>query len=147
MPLDYRSELARPISLVLAGLAVLGWVVALGLGLSGADEREASEATISRLQQSEAGLRTQLAEHQRSSGAVADLQNRSAAAQQQLTQLTQAKEQAKVQLNTLRQTLTTTQQHLTDVSQTRDQVPAEVTALHRSIAAAQQQLSQVTQSR
>src|SRR3712207_3750664 len=105
MPVDYRSELTRPIPLVLAGLAVLGWVVALGLGLSASNEREASQANITRLQQSEAGLRTQLAEHQRSSGTAADLQSRAAAAQQQLAQLTQAQEQAQTQLSTLRQAL------------------------------------------
>jgi len=34
MPFDYRSELRRPLSLVLAGVAILGWVLALGLGMS-----------------------------------------------------------------------------------------------------------------
>jgi hypothetical protein len=31
MPIDYRSELKRPVSLALAGAAILGWLLALGL--------------------------------------------------------------------------------------------------------------------
>ena len=34
MAFDYRSELKRPLSLALAGVAILGWLLALGLGLS-----------------------------------------------------------------------------------------------------------------
>jgi hypothetical protein len=38
MAFDYRSELKRPVSLALAGAAVLGWLLALGSGFSSSNE-------------------------------------------------------------------------------------------------------------
>jgi septal ring factor EnvC (AmiA/AmiB activator) len=120
MPVDYRSEIKRPVSLALAGAAILGWLLALGVGLSSSDQRQEAQTEITRLQQAEATLRQQLDEQQRTGGTLADLQARVAGAEQQLTQITQAREQAQAQLATLQQSLQTTQQQLAQVTQARE---------------------------
>src|SRR5690349_1747148 len=93
MALDYRSELKRPVVLTLAGVAILGWLLALGLGLSSSDQLQQARAETTRLQQTEATLRQHLDEQQRAAGSLADLQTRLSGAGQQLTQITQAREQ------------------------------------------------------
>ena len=92
MPIDYRSELKRPVPLGLAGAAILGWLLALGVGLSSSDQQQEAETEIIRLQQAEATLRRQLDEQQRTGGTLAELQTRVAGAEQQLAQITQARE-------------------------------------------------------
>src|SRR5690349_5668640 len=104
MPIDYRSELKRPVTLALGGAAVLGWLLAFGVGLSSSDHQQEAQTEITRLQQAEATLRRQLDEHQRMGGTLADLQARVVGAEQQLAQITQAREQAQAQLATLQQT-------------------------------------------
>src|SRR5829696_4991243 len=120
MPIDYRSELRRPFSLVLAGAAVLGWLVALALWLSYSSRLEASRAEASRLQQTEVAARSQLDEQRRTAGTLADLQTKTAAAQRELAQLNQAREQTQAQLTALQQALQTAQQQLT---QAQNQLP------------------------
>ena len=93
MAFDYRSELNRPLSLALAGVAILGWLLALSLGLSSSAQLQQAQAETTRLQQAEATLRRQFDEQQRTGGTLADLQARIAGAEQQLAQVTQAHEQ------------------------------------------------------
>ena len=59
MAFDYRSELKRPLSLALAGVAILGWLLALSLGLSSSAQLQQAQAETTRLQQAEATLRRQ----------------------------------------------------------------------------------------
>jgi hypothetical protein len=54
MPIDYRSEIKRPVSLVLAGAAVLGWLLALGMWVSYSNRLQEARAETTRLQQAEA---------------------------------------------------------------------------------------------
>src|SRR5215213_3894152 len=120
MPVDYRSELRRPFSLVLAGVAILGWILALGLWLSYSNRLQSSRAEASRLQQTEVAVRTQLEEQQRTAGTLANVQTKLADAQRELAQVNQARDQAQAELSTLQQTLQATQQQLT---QLQNQLP------------------------
>jgi len=115
MPIDYRSELRRPFALVLAGVAVLGWLLALGLWLSYSNRLQASRAETTGFQQAEVAVRGQLEEQQRTAGTLADLQTRVAAAQREMDQLGQNREQAQAQLTGLQQTFQTIQQQLTQL--------------------------------
>jgi uncharacterized protein HemX len=101
MPIDYRSELKRPVTLVLAGAAILGWLLALGLGLSSSDQLQQARTETTRLQQAQVTLQRQLDEQQRAGGTLADLQAKVAGAEQQLAQITQTQEQAQAQLANL----------------------------------------------
>jgi hypothetical protein len=60
MAFDCRSKIRRPVSLALAGAAILGWFLALGVGLSSSDQQQEAKTEITRLQQGEATLRRQL---------------------------------------------------------------------------------------
>ena len=122
MPIDYRSELRRPLSLVLAGIAVLGWILALSLWLSYSNRLQASRAEAARLQQAEVTVREQLDEQRRTAGSLTDLQAKVADAQRELDQLNQAREQVQVQLTGLQQTLQTTQQQLAEL---QNQLPRQ----------------------
>src|SRR5215207_10291184 len=104
MAFDYRAELKRPASLVLAAIAALGWLLALGIGFSSSDQMQEARAETTRLQQAQVDLQRQLDEQQRTGRTLASLEDRVAGSQQQLTQITQAREQAQAQLATLQQT-------------------------------------------
>jgi chromosome segregation ATPase len=134
MPIDYRSELRRPFSLVLAGAAILGWLVALSVWLSYSSRLGTSRAEATRLQQAEVAARTQLEEQLRATGTVADLQSRAAAAQRELAQLNQSREQTQAQLAVLQQTLQTTQQQLTQVQNQLPQAEQRLAAAREEIA-------------
>ena len=103
MAIDYRSELRRPLSLVLAGIAVLGWILPLSLWLSYSNRLQASRAEAARLQQAEVAVREQLDEQRRTAGSLTDLQAKVADAQRELGQLNQAREQVQVQITGLQQ--------------------------------------------
>ncbi len=94
MPIDYRSELKRPVSLVLAGVAVLALLLSVGIWLSFSNRLEASRAETARVQQAEGTLRGVLGEQQRTGGNLADLQTRVTEAQRRLAEVNQAREQA-----------------------------------------------------
>ena len=65
MAFDYRAELKRPASLVLAAIAGLGWLLALGIGLSSSDQMQEARSEMTRLQQAQVSLQRQLDEQQR----------------------------------------------------------------------------------
>ena len=56
MALDFRAELKRPMSLMLAAIAMLGWLLALGIGLSSSDQMQEARAETTRLQQARIDL-------------------------------------------------------------------------------------------
>src|SRR3712207_9187221 len=93
MPIDFRSELKRPLSLALAAIAALGWLLALGIGLSSWDQTREAQTETTRLQQAQVALQRQLEEQQRTGRTLANLQDRVAGSQQQLAQIEQAREQ------------------------------------------------------
>src|SRR3954462_11352649 len=117
MAFDYRAELKRPASLVMAALAVLGWLLALGIGLSSSGQVQEAQAETTRLQQAQISLQRQLDDQQRTGRTLASLEDRVAGSQQQLAQVTQAREQAQAQLATLQQTVQASQQRLTQAAQ------------------------------
>jgi small-conductance mechanosensitive channel len=140
MPIDYRSELRRPFSLVLAGVAVLGLLLALGLWLSYSTRLQASRAETTGLQQAEVAVRGRLEEQQRTAGTLADLQTRVSAAQREMDQLGQNREQAQAQLTALQQTFQTIQQQLTRLQSQLPQAEQRLTAVREQIATGEQVL-------
>src|SRR5687768_1723191 len=112
MAIDYRSEVKRPLTLILLSAAVLGWLLALSIWFSSSRQLHESRADTARLQQAEVALRGQLDQQQRIGGTLADLEVRIADAQRQVAQLNQAREQAQTQLATTQETFQTAQQQL-----------------------------------
>jgi DNA repair exonuclease SbcCD ATPase subunit len=110
MPLDYRSELKRPMSLVLAGAAILGWLVAFSVWFSSSNRLQEAQTERARVQQAEVALRGELDEQRRTSGALAGLQTRVTDAQRQLTELTRSREEAQSRAAAVQQELQTGEQ-------------------------------------
>ena len=72
MPIDYRSELTRPVSLVLAGAAVVGWLLALSIWFSSSNRLQEARAETTRVQQAQVAQQRQLDEQQRAGQSLAD---------------------------------------------------------------------------
>jgi hypothetical protein len=53
MPIDYRAEIRRPLSLALGAAALLGWLLAMAMWLSYSNRLQESRAEVTRLQQAE----------------------------------------------------------------------------------------------
>src|ERR671916_2047681 len=91
MPVDYRSELKRPLVLVLAAIAALGWLLAVGIGLSSWDQMREARSEATRLQQAQVAMQRQIEEQQRTGRTVTNLEDRIAGSQLQLNRVTQAR--------------------------------------------------------
>jgi hypothetical protein len=126
MPLDYRSELKRPMSLVLAGAAILGWLVAFSIWFSSSNRLQEAQTERARVQQAEVALRGELDEQRRTSGALAGLQTRVTDAQRQLTELTRSREEAQSRAAAVQQELQTGEQRARAQSHHCNPVPARL---------------------
>jgi hypothetical protein len=98
MAIDLRSELRRPVSLALAGLALVGWILFLIVLVSLSQENSQARDQVVQLQTSEARLRGELETQRRASGSLADLQARITAAEQAVSQAGRAREEAQAPL-------------------------------------------------
>jgi Tfp pilus assembly protein PilO len=87
MAINIRSEVQRPTSLILLGVAVLGWLLLLATFISYSGRQQAAQDQVGQLQRSETDLRNLLTEQQQTSGNVADLRAQITAEQQSLAEL------------------------------------------------------------
>ena len=110
MAINYRSDMTRPLTLGLIGLAVVGWLLTFLLFIYRSEDHRDHRRQVRMLQANEAEVRTQLAQQTSASGTLSDLQARIAAAQQQAAQASQAREQAQAQLAPVQQSLLAAQQ-------------------------------------
>ena len=133
MPMNYRTELRRPISLALLGVALLGWLLTLAIWTSFSSTLRSARSEIQRLQTSESNTRAQLDEHRRVSGSLADIQARAGDVQRQASQLTEARDQAQRQLTTLQQSFEATQRQLAQGTQARDELQSELSRLEQAL--------------
>src|SRR5215210_215837 len=83
MPIDYRSEMKRPVSLALGALAVLGWILAGVIAIHQARKADERHHEIRQLTVSQNSARAEAEQLRRANGNLAELQSRIAAAQQQ----------------------------------------------------------------
>ena len=81
MPIDYRAEIRRPLSLAFGAAAVLGWLLVIAMWLSYSHRLQETRAEATRLQQAEGEARGQLDQQRRTAGDLANLQTRVADAQ------------------------------------------------------------------
>src|SRR3954462_6332296 len=83
MAINARSDMTRPLTLGLIGLAVGSWLITFLLFIYRAQDQRDHRRQVRMLQANEAEVRTQFAQQTSASGTLSDLQARIAAAQQQ----------------------------------------------------------------
>src|SRR5690349_991318 len=81
MAINARSDMTRPLTLGLVGLAVVSWLITFLLFIYRAEDQRDHRRQVRMLQANEAELRTQLTQQTSASSTLSDLQVRIAAAQ------------------------------------------------------------------
>jgi hypothetical protein len=114
MAVDLKAEMTRPLALLLAAMAALGWVLFVLASWSSASAQKAQRLRILELSEKTEKLSTDLARQVEASGALAALQAQVA----------------------------TTREELGRVTQTRADVQTDLLAAQRSLAGAKRELSE-----
>ncbi len=117
MPLNLKDEFTRVVPLVLAGVALLGWIL---FGVSTSNKR--SEGHDYRVQLREMatarqGLTAELAQQRQASGSFSELQARITAGNEQLATANTAAEQAKAQREAVQKDIETRVQQEAQLAQ------------------------------
>src|SRR5215211_9459024 len=110
MAINYRSDITRPLTLGLIGLAVVSWLITFLLFIYRAEDQRDHRRQVRMMQATEAEVRGQLAQQTSASSTLADLQASIAAAQQQAAHASQVRDQAQAQLAPVQQSLLAVQQ-------------------------------------
>src|SRR5215207_11209678 len=117
MAIHARSDMTRPLTLGLIGLAVASWLITFLLFIYRAEDQRDHSRQVRMMQANEAEVRAQLAQQTSASGTLSDLQASIAAAQQQAAQASQARDQAQAQLAPVQQSLLAVQQAAADAAE------------------------------
>lgn len=115
MPVDLKSELTRPLALILAALAALGWVL---LGLSSwstASVHKAQRMQILEASEKNEKLAAELSRQLKASGEFAELQGKLASTRDDLNRMTLAKSDLQQELTGTQRDLQARRKDLTDL--------------------------------
>ena len=133
MAINARSDMTRPLTLGLIGLAVVSWLITFLLFIYRAEDRRDNRRQVRMIQANEAEVRTQLAQQTSASGTLSDLQASIAAAQQQAVQASQARDQAQAQLAPVQQSLLAAQQAAADATKNAEAQVQRLTDLQGQV--------------
>src|SRR5215213_4590268 len=98
MPFDYKAEARRPVTLALAALAVLGWILFATTSSSKSSQAQRYRTQVRELSTAQQQAATQVAQLRLASGSLADVEAKIATATEQLKAANIASEQGKAQL-------------------------------------------------
>ena len=118
MTVDLKHEFTRPLALILAALAALGWVLFLLSSWSTASVQKAQRLQIIEATERSEKLAAELSRQVAASGAVADLETRVAATREDLMRITQAKSDVQSELNGAQKNLAVLRREASDVDRT-----------------------------
>src|SRR5215212_4731465 len=99
MPIDYRAELRRPVSLGLLALAVVAIIVAIIQYRRAIDNRREAR----QLRATEVSIRSELDQQHRANGTLAEVQAKITGAQQELSKIGETRAQAQTQASAAQQ--------------------------------------------
>ena len=129
MRLDLTRGDTRPALIGLAVLTLLGWALYIYAVLDTADNQHGARREILALSAIQDGLKTQLADQEKATGSLSDLQAQTTAASTRLNEATQARDQAQAQLASVQKELETYLQQQTQLAQ---QIQAQTQELSRA---------------
>jgi len=136
------TELRRPVPLLLAALALLGWIVAIGFMVSRASVADRLETAETERSDLAAQLQTQ----QQASGELADLQARLASTNDEVTQITRGREAAQQELAAAQGALADAQRQADERRAELTQLTAELQTSRAELEAKQGQLTETENS-
>lgn len=142
MPVDLKSELTRPLALILSALAVLGWMLFVLSSWSASATQKTQRLQIVELSERTDKLSSELARQVEASGSLAELQAKVGATREDLTRVTQTRSDVQSELQTMQRNLTnvrreigeadrnlqTQSQKLSDLQPAADTAPVEADA-------------------
>jgi len=164
MNIDWPAEIRRPVTLALAALALIGWVIAMSEIASYSSLRARTSSQIDQLVSAREQLTTQLDQQQKASGTLSDLQAKTAeamaaagkavqdrdAAAAQLLQTTKANEASQSALTDAGAQLTAATDHLTQLRAAGAETDSKLTQdkeaaakLEADVAARTQELADI----
>jgi chromosome segregation ATPase len=114
MAVDIKSELTRPLALILAALAMLGWVLFVLSSWSAASVQKTQRLQIVQLSEKTDKLSQDLNQQREATAALGDIQAKLATAREELTRVGQTRNDIQADLITAQRTLTATRRDLTE---------------------------------
>jgi biopolymer transport protein ExbB/TolQ len=114
MAVDIKSELTRPLALILAALAMLGWVLFVLSSWSAASVQKTQRLQILQLGEKTEKLSQDLNQQREATAALGDIQAKLAAARDELTRVGQTRNDIQADLITAQRTLASTRRDLTE---------------------------------
>lgn len=119
MAVDLKAELTRPLALILTVFATLGWVLFALSSWSAASTQKAQRLRIVEITEKRDAASAELARQVQSAGALADLQAKVAAAQDDLTRVSQTKSDVQADLSIAQKNLSNTRRDLSEADRIR----------------------------
>ena len=144
MAVDLKSELARPLALILTALAVLGWVLFALSSWSAASVQKTQRLQIIELGEKADKLGAELAKQSQAIGSLADLQAKVAATRDDLTRVSQTRNDLQTELANTQRNLSATRRDLSDADrnlQAQSQKLADLQTAGEEAAAQAQNVS------
>lgn len=114
MAVDLRHEFGRPLALILAALAALGWMLFCLSSWSTASVQKAQRMQIMEATERNEKLAADLARQMAAAGALADLEAKVASIRDDLTRVAQAKSDAQAELTNAQRSLTAVRRDLSE---------------------------------
>lgn len=118
MPVDLKHEFGRPLALILAALAALGWMLFGLSSWSTASVQKAQRMQIMEATERNEKLSADLARQMAAAGALADLEAKVASTRDDLTRVAQAKSDTQAELTNAQRSLTTVRREISDAERT-----------------------------
>jgi septal ring factor EnvC (AmiA/AmiB activator) len=114
MAVDLKSELTRPPALILTALAVLGWVLFILSSWSAASVQKAQRMQIVQLSEKSDKLGSELAKQLETTGSVADLQAKIASMRDDLSRVSQTRNDVQAELTNAQRNLSATRRDISE---------------------------------
>lgn len=118
MAVDLKGEFTRPLALILAALATLGWVLFGLSSWSAASVQKVQRLRIIELSDKSDKAAAELSRQVQASGALAELEKKVAATRDDLGRMSQAKTDSQTELSSVQQKLSATRRDLTEIDRT-----------------------------
>ena len=136
MPVDLKHELTRPLALILAAFAALGWMLFVLSSWSTGSVQKAQRLQIMEVTEKNERLTTELARQVAAAGAISDLEAKVAATREDLTRMSQAKADVQAELSTAQRSLTSARRDLSDTDRSLQSQAQKLTELQSNAAEA-----------
>ena len=129
MAVDLKAEVTRPLALLLAALAGLGWVMFLLSSWSAASTQKAQRLRIVELSEKTEALGSELARQVEASGSLADLQGKVAATREELGRVSQTRNDVQSDLLAAQRNLSGVRRELSEADRTLQSQASKLTDL------------------